>query len=70
MLTGNLRERIPKVAVLTLKDGVVHMGCPEQEAVKFYGSTGSRVLGGVMQALESPVGVYRTYTSILFPISP
>ena len=63
--TGNdMRERIPKVAVLTLKDGVVHMGCPEQEAVKFYGSTGSRVLGGVMQALESPVGVYRTYTSI------
>lgn len=45
--TGNdMRERIPKVAVLTLKDGVVHMGCPEQEAVKFYGSTGSRVLGG------------------------
>lgn len=66
--TGNdIREWISKGAVLTLKDGVVHMGHPEQEAVKFYGSTGSRVLKGVIQALESPVGVYRTHTSIPFP---
>ena len=68
------REWIPNVAILTLKDGVVHMGFLELEVINFYGSTGLRVLEGVIQALESEDGVYRTYTSIpfhfLFPHFP
>lgn len=73
MLTGNLRlewelpsrlkgqdirECVLASSVLTLKDGVVHIGRCEHEVAKFYGSVGSRVLEGVISALDSPPGLH------------
>ncbi|ODM14486.1 hypothetical protein SI65_10108 [Aspergillus cristatus] len=68
MLTGNLkleweirsrlveqdiREWMLARRAVTLKDAVVHIGRRENEVVKFYGSIGSRVLEGVVSALDS-----------------
>lgn len=80
MLTGNLRlewelpsrlkgqdirECVLASSVLTLKDGVVHIGRCEHEVAKFYGSVGSRVLEGVISTLESPGGTYSMLSSEL-----
>lgn len=71
MLTGNLklewglpsrlegqdiREWVLASGALTLKDGVVHIGRCEHEVAKLYGSFGTRVLEGVISAVESPLG--------------
>lgn len=45
-------ELVLASGVLTFKDGVVHIGRCEHKVAKFYGSFGTRVLEGVISAVE------------------
>lgn len=59
----NIRDWMLGNPAATLKDGVVHMGCCDNEAMNLFGSVGSRVLEGVTSALESTDSTCRSMAS-------